>query len=122
MDTEWIHDYCLTKIGTECDFKEEWQATRYMIRGKMFAMRGGDKKGSPIITVKLSPEFGAHLREEYDAIVPGYYMNKTHWNSLYLEADIPVSVLKTMLDQAHMLVLSSLSKKVRQEIEKEDAY
>ncbi|MCO7125838.1 MmcQ/YjbR family DNA-binding protein [Sporolactobacillus shoreicorticis] len=93
-----------------------------MIRGKLFAMRGGDKNGRPIITVKLLPQFGAHLREEYDAIVPGYYMNKAHWNSLYLEADVPEHVLKTMLDQAHMLVLSSLSRKARQELEKEDAY
>lgn len=116
MECDWIDDYCLAKKGAEMDYKEEWQAYRYMIRGKMFAMRGGDKEGKPIITVKLLPEFGARLREEFEAIVPGYYMNKLHWNSLYLESAVSEKVLMAMLDQGYELVLHSLSKKVQQEI------
>ncbi|SFG15153.1 MmcQ/YjbR family DNA-binding protein [Sporolactobacillus nakayamae] len=116
MNTEWIDAYCLEKKGVERDYKEEWQATRYMIRGKIFAMRGGDKNGLPIITVKLLPDFGARLREEYEAIVPGYYMNKTHWNSLYLDKDVSEEVLRIMLDQGYLIVLRSLSKKVQEEI------
>ncbi|WP_028983472.1 MmcQ/YjbR family DNA-binding protein [Sporolactobacillus terrae] len=117
MRTDWIDAYCLGKKGVKQDYKQEWQATRAMIGGKMFAMRGGDKNGQPIITVKLLPEFGARLREEYDAIVPGYYMNKTHWNSLYLDADVSEELLKSMLDQSYSLVLRSLSKKMQQQIE-----
>ncbi|MCL1632067.1 MmcQ/YjbR family DNA-binding protein [Sporolactobacillus sp. CPB3-1] len=116
MKTGWIDAYCLAKKGAEQDYKEEWQATRYMIRGKMFAMRGGDKNNLPIITVKLPPELGARLREEYPAIVPGYYMNKTHWNSLYLDSDVPESVLKGMLDRSYQLVLKAFSRHVQQEI------
>ncbi|WP_100489085.1 MmcQ/YjbR family DNA-binding protein [Sporolactobacillus pectinivorans] len=116
MKYEWIDEYCLSKKGVEQDYKVEWQATRYMIRGKIFAMMGGDKNGRPIITVKLAPSTGAQLREEYPDIIPGYHMNKVHWNSLYLEGDVPESVLKGMLDQAHSIVLNRLSKKVREEI------
>ncbi|TGA96584.1 MmcQ/YjbR family DNA-binding protein [Sporolactobacillus shoreae] len=116
MDDRWIDAYCLSKKGVERDYKEEWEATRYMIRGKIFAMVGGDKNGRPIITVKLAPETGAQLRDEYADIIPGYHMNKVHWNSLYLEGDVPESVLKGMLDQAHSIVLNAMSRKVQKEI------
>lgn len=116
MKYEWLDGYCLSKNGTEKDYKAEWQATRYMIRGKMYAMRGGDKEGKPIITVKLEPMFGSLLRQTYRDIVPGYYMNKEHWNSLYLGGNVPDDVLKGMLDKSYRLILAGFSKKVQQEI------
>lgn len=116
MKYEWLDEYCLSKKGAEKDFKVEWNATRYMIRGKMFAMQGGDKYSKPIITVKLEPLFGELLRKQYKDIIPGYYMNKEHWNSLYLDGDVPDDVLKDMLDKAYNILLASLSKKVQNEI------
>lgn len=116
MNYDWLDEYCLSKRGVQKDFKAEWNATRYMLNGKMFAMHGGDKEGKPIITVKLDPMFGQLLRNQYRDIVPGYYMNKEHWNSLYLEGDVPDEVLRDMLDQAYQIVLKSLSKKLQTEI------
>ncbi len=116
MHYKWLDDYCKSKKGVQKDFKTEWNATRYMLNGKMFAMQGGDKEGKPIITVKLDPMFGQFLRGQYQDIVPGYYMNKEHWNSLYLEGEVPDEVLKEMLDQAYQIVLNSLSKKIQMEI------
>jgi predicted DNA-binding protein (MmcQ/YjbR family) len=116
MKYDWIDAYCLAKNGVEKDYKVEWQATRYMIKGKMFAMQGGDKEGKPIITVKLEPEFGTLLRNQYKDITAGYYMNKEHWNSLYLDGEVPNEVLRDMLDQAYRLVLSGFSKKAQKEI------
>nr|WP_319489946.1 MmcQ/YjbR family DNA-binding protein [uncultured Caproiciproducens sp.] len=116
MKYEWIEEYCLSKRGADKDYKVEWEATRYMIRGKMFAMQGGDKEGKAIITMKLEPMFGAMLRNQYKDIVPGYYMNKEHWNSLYLDGEVPDEILKEMLNQAYQLVLDSFSKKMKAEI------
>lgn len=116
MKYQWIDEYCLSKKGVEKDFKIEWDATRYMIRGKMFALQGGDKEGKPIITVKLAPMIGQLLRSQFKEIVPGYYMNKEHWNSLYLEGDVPDDVLRDMLDQSYSILLDSFSKKVQKEI------
>ncbi|MEW9123610.1 MAG: MmcQ/YjbR family DNA-binding protein [Thermotaleaceae bacterium] len=116
MGYEWIDEYCLSKIGVKKDYKMEWNATRYMIDDKMFAMQGGDKEGKPIITVKLEPMFGELLRSKYKDIVPGYYMNKEHWNSLYLEGNVPDEVLKDMLDESHQIIFGSLSKKKQNEI------
>ncbi len=116
MKYHWMDEYCLSKKGVEKDYKPEWDATRYMIKGKMFVMQGGDKEGKPIITVKLDPLHGELLRKQYKDIVPGYYMNKEHWNSLYLEGDVPDEVVRDMLDKSYSLVLSSLSKKLQKEV------
>jgi len=92
MKYEWLNDYCLSHKGAEKDFKIEWDAVRYLIGGKMFALQGGDKQNKPIITLKCPLPVGYTLRREYPDIVPGYYMNKEHWNSVYLEGDVPDEV------------------------------
>jgi len=108
----WIDEYCLAKSGAIKDFKVEWDVTRYLIGGKMFAMEGGDKYKKAIITLKCDPPFGEMLRQQYEHIVPGYYMNKEHWNSVYLEGDVPDKILQEMIDMSYQLVFSSLTKKI----------
>ena len=116
MKYTWMDEYCLSKKGVEKEYKLEWNATRYMIKGKMFVLQGGDKDGKQIITVKLNPMHGEFLRHQYKDIIPGYYMNKEHWNSLYLEGNVPDEVVRDMLDKSYSLVLASLSKKLQKEV------
>ncbi|CFX31028.1 Uncharacterised protein YjbR [Syntrophomonas zehnderi OL-4] len=116
MKYGWIDEYCLAKHGAEKDFKIEWNAIRYLIGGKMFALQGGDKYEKPIITLKCIPPFGETLRKEYKHIVAGYYMNKEHWNSVYLDGDVPDAVLKQMIDMSYDLVFNSLSKKLQRQL------
>ncbi len=117
MKYEWIEEYCLSKKGAIREYKVEWDAIRYMIKDKMFVLQGEDNKGNQIITVKLKPEFGELLRLKYEDIIPGYHMNKVHWNSLFLDGDVPDDVVKEMLDESYGLVYLSLSKKDQMEIE-----
>lgn len=116
MDYEWLSEYCLSKKGVEKDFKVEWGATRFLIRGKMLIMACGDKVKKPIITIKCEPEFGQFLRDQYTDIVPGYHMNKEHWNSVYIGGEVPDNVVKQMVDMSYTLILESFSKKVQKEI------
>ncbi len=116
MQYKWLDDYLRSKKGAEKDYKEEWEATRYMLKGKMFAMQGNHKDGREIITIKLEPSHGQSLRDEYADIIPGYYMNKEHWNSVYLDGDVPADLLQEMIDESYELLLASLSKKTRQEV------
>lgn len=116
MTYPWIDEYCSAKVGCEHDFKEEWSADRYMLRGKMFVMLGGDKEGKPIISVKGDPMENMSVREAYSDIIPGYYLNKTHWNSVYLEGNVPKELIQKMIDQSYELILNSFSKKVQAEI------
>ena len=113
---EWLDEYCLSQIGAAKDFKPEWSATRYLIGGKMFAMHGGDKYGKPIITLKLEPVHGDLLRQQYEHIIPGYHMNKEHWNSLYLEGNVPDDVVRSMIHESYQIIFKALSKKMQNEI------
>ena len=116
MKFEWLEEYCLGKRGAEKEIKEEWEATLYRIRGKIFVMQGGDKEGKPIITIKCEPSFGRFLRDEYKDIIPGYHMNKEHWNSVYIGGKVPDEVVKQMIDMSYSLIVSSFSQKVQKEI------
>ena len=112
-----IEARCLAQKGTQQDYKEEWHAWRYLVGGKMYAMRGGDKEGLPILTLKLPPEQGYALREQYTGIiVPGYYMNKEHWNSIRLEGAVPEELVRELIGKSYRLVLGGLSKKKQKEI------
>jgi Uncharacterized protein conserved in bacteria len=113
---DWLDAYCLEKAGVQRDYQPEWQATRYMVRGKLFVMLGGDKEGKPIITLKLEPQKGALLRSLYPDIVPGYYMNKEHWNSVYRSGCVPDDLLREMVDDSYRLITAALPKKVRAEL------
>jgi len=112
----WVGDFCLAQPSTTTDFSPEWVATRYHICGKMFAMLCNNKHGKPIVTLKLDPMFGSSLRQQYACVTPGYYMNKIHWNSLYLDGDVPDDIVKRMVQESYQLVLGSLSKKIQKEI------
>ncbi len=115
-----LDEHCLAMRGVTRDYQPDWDATRYFIGGKMFVMVGREKDVRPIISIKLDPNFGQILREQYDDIVPGYYLNKIHWISMYVEGSVPVDVLRDMLDHSCQLVFRSLTKKKQQEIESEN--
>jgi predicted DNA-binding protein (MmcQ/YjbR family) len=116
MKYDFIQGHCLSKKGAEEDYKQEWDAIRFSVRGKMFALVGNDNTGKAIISLKHSPEQGVELREKYKDIAPGYYMNKTLWSSVFLGGNVPEAVLKQMLDVSYELIFNSLSKKVQNEI------
>jgi predicted DNA-binding protein (MmcQ/YjbR family) len=113
---DFIQEYCLSKKGVEEDYKQEWDAVRYSVHGKMFALIGNDSSGKSIISVKHTPDYGEQLREKYPEIVAGYYLNKTHWSSMDLSGSVPEEVLKQMLDCSYNLIFDSLSKKIQAEI------
>lgn len=116
MNHEWLDEYLLSKSGVTKDFKEEWEWDRYLLNGKIIAAICTDKTGKEIITLKCEPLFGEELRVQYEDIIPGYYMNKVHWNSVYLKGEVPDEVIKDMIDQSYELIFSKLSKKVQNEI------
>lgn len=64
----------------------------------------------------LEPSMGEILRQQHKDIIPGYYMNKEHWNSVYLEGVVPDDVLRDMIDRSHQLIFASLPKKMQKEI------
>ncbi len=113
---DFIKAFCLDFKGAKYDNKAKWEAGRYTIGEKMFAMHCSDKTGRPILTVKLQPVNGEFYRKEYQEVIAGYHMNKVHWNSVYLDSSFPVDILKDMISESYKLVLSSFSKKKQKEL------
>lgn len=116
MNYPWLDEYCSKKPGAVKEFKAEWNAIRYLIGGKMFALCGADNTARPVITLKLLPAEGDFFRSQYTDIIPGYYMNKVHWNSVYLDGAVPDELLRGLIDQSYDILLASLPKKVQKEL------
>jgi len=103
--------------GVSSDFKEEWNWTRYLLGDKMFAAVCKNDQGiDSLITLKLEPLEGQFLRQQYEDIIPGYYMNKVHWNSIKADGNVPDDLLKDLLEKSYRLVLAGLTKKKQKEL------
>lgn len=112
---DWLDAYLLGMPGATTDYKAEWEWQRYQVGGKMFAAICLDESDRPYyITLKLDPMEGDMLRQQYADVLPGYYMNKLHWNSIRTEGAVPDDVVRGLLDRSYELVLSKLSKRVRE--------
>lgn len=113
----WLDACLLKQPATKKEFRPAWQAYRYLLRGKMYAYIGvNDQNGRPILTLKLEPAYSDMLRRSYADIVPGYYMNKLHWSTAYLDGEVPREVLADMVKAAHGALLSCLSQRAQREI------
>lgn len=117
MRYTWIDEYLLSKAGVTKDLQKDWNWIRYQIGRKMFvAVCLGENDEPYYITLKLEPAEGDFLRQQYEDIIPGYYMNKTHWNSIKPDGEVPDNLLKDLLDKSYQLVLDGFSKKKQREI------
>ena len=117
MRYTWMDEYLLAKKGVTKDLQADWNWIRYQVGGKLFAALCLDDADKPVcITLKLRPEEGEFWRGQYADVIPGYYMNKTHWNSIAPDGQVPDDILRDMLDQSYALVLAGLSKKAQREI------
>ena len=111
MKYPWIDEYLMAKRGVTKDLQAEWNWIRYHIGGKMFAAVLLDHDDRPYyINLKLNPAEGELMRKQYPDVIPGYYSNKLHWNSVKPDGDIPDDLLKTWLDRSYLLVLQDLPK------------
>ena len=108
MDIEQFRNYCISKPGVseECPFGPDTLVFKVM--GKVFALCSLNDFQS--INLKCNPEKAIELREEYSQIQPGYHMNKTHWNTVYVEG-LSEHLLKELIDHSYELVKSKLTQK-----------
>ena len=117
MKYDWVDEYLMAKKGVRKDFKQEWNWLRYIIGDKMFAaVCYDDDNRAALITLKLDPLEGDFLRRQYEDVIPGYYMNKVHWNSIKADGSLPDEMLRDLLDKSYALVLGGFSKKKQAEL------
>lgn len=122
MRYTWLDEYLMDKKGVTRDLQPEWNWIRYQIGGKMFCAICLDDQDKPYyINLKLEPLEGEFWRSQYDDVLPGYYSNKQHWNSIRADGAVPDDILRDMLDKSYHLVLTGFSKKKQRELLGEDA-
>ncbi len=119
---DWLDAHLRAKPGAEKDYKLEWGWDRYLVGGKMFAavcQPGPEHKGydcRELLTLKCDPARAELLRAEFPDIVPGFYMDKRNWNSIFLDGAVPDDVLLDLCDHSYALVFSKLTRKLQREI------
>jgi predicted DNA-binding protein (MmcQ/YjbR family) len=117
MDVEEIRSYCLTKKGTDEGLPFGDTTLVIKVGGKIFILI--NLEGDPSVNLKCDPAKAIDLREANPAIIPGYHMNKKHWNTVVLDGSLPKSLILEMIDHSYELVLQSLPAKLRLEIEQD---
>jgi len=84
------------------------------VMNKMFLLTNINKDLS--MNVKCDPEKAIELREEYSSVLPGWHMNKKHWNTIDIDGNISDQQLKEWIDHSYDLIVTSLTKKLRNEL------
>ena len=102
MDIESLRLYCISKRdATEClPFGDDTLV--FKVGGKIFALANLD--GDPTVNLKCDPALAIELRERYSSVIPGYHMNKKHWNTIILDGSIPDKEVFAWIDHSYDLV------------------
>lgn len=112
MNVESLRDYCISKPHTTESLPFGPDNLVLKVGGKMFALISLDANPASI-NLKCNPELAEQLREEYSAVLPGYHMNKTHWNTVRMEPSIRWVQVQEWIDHSYELVRNSLPKAVK---------
>lgn len=114
MDLGSIRDYCLKKKGRITEgFPFGEDVLVFKVGGKIFLLA---RLGIHPMTINLKcdPELAIELRERFEAVRPGYHMNKKHWNTIILDGSIPPSELKKMIDRSYEQVVKGMKRSTKE--------
>lgn len=114
MNIEEFRNYCVSKYGSTEEFPFDDKVLVFKVKGKIFALVDVDLFQS--INLKCDPEKAIALREKYDAVQPGYHMNKKHWNTIEMDGTLGDNEIKHWINHSYELVVSKLPKRLREEV------
>jgi predicted DNA-binding protein (MmcQ/YjbR family) len=108
MDIETLREYCLSKKDVTESFPFDDVTLVMKVMGKMFALINLD--GDLSINIKCDPEKAIDLREHFPSVLPGYHMDKKHWNTVLIDGSINDSLIFGWIDDSYNLIVSKLPK------------
>lgn len=114
MNIETFRIFCLSLKGVTEEFPFDDQTLVYKVMGKIFALADVDFFES--INLKCDPEEAIELRERYPAVIPGYHMNKMHWNTIKMNGSIPDKLVCEWIKKSYELVVEKLPMRLRKEL------
>ena len=107
-----LNDYCLNRHGAIKEYPFDDTTAVYKIGNKIFALID-EENFPPRINVKCDPFYARELREMYEYVIPGYHMNKKHWNTIVCDEETDEKLLYGWIDDSYDLVFKSLPKKLQ---------
>ncbi len=111
-----VREYLENKPEAREDYPFGPHVAVFKIKGKMFATLA--EKEKPVrMNLKCDPNEAIQLRDVFDSVIPGYHMNKKHWNTIILDGDIPSAEIRRMIDQSYKLVVKTLKKAEKSALE-----
>jgi predicted DNA-binding protein (MmcQ/YjbR family) len=109
MNSEDLRDHCLSFLGTEEEFPFGPDTSAFKVAGKIFAL--SRLREAPLrVSLKCDPGLAEELRKAHAAVIPGYHLNKRHWNTVTLDGSLTDQVVRDMVEDSYDLVVSSLPK------------
>lgn len=106
-----LRAHCLAMPGVSESFPFDANTLVFKVENKLFALT--DVEDFDSINLKCDPDRAIELRERYDAIQPGYHMNKKHWNTVSLNSNLSDELIRELIEHSYDLVFQKLPKKVR---------
>ena len=116
MHIEGLRDYCIKKPGVTEELPFDDVTLVFKVMGKVFLITSLETFTS--FNVKCDPEKAIELREQYDGVLPGYHMNKKHWNTILMDGSIPDKQALQWIDDSYQLVASKLTKAQKEALQK----
>jgi predicted DNA-binding protein (MmcQ/YjbR family) len=107
IDAAKLRERCLAFPGSAETFPFGSKTSVFKVGGKMFAL--SQLAEHPLrVSLKCEPQLAEQLRATYPAVIPGYHLNKHHWNTVIIDGSIPESTVRDMLEDSYDLVVSKL--------------
>ncbi|GAA2433296.1 MmcQ/YjbR family DNA-binding protein [Streptomyces lavendulocolor] len=111
MTPERLRAFCLGLNDAVEDFPFGPETSVFKVAGKMFALSALDAR--PLtVNLKCDPEIALRLRAQHPAIVPGWHMNKRHWNTVTV-SELPDRLVRELVEDSYDLVVAGLPKATR---------
>lgn len=103
MDHKTVEEYILSMPNAKLDYPFGEGVAVYKVADKMFALISEDKQ--PVnLSLKCDPQLSEVLREKYETVMPGYHLNKKHWNTLVLTGQLPWDEVQALIRHSYDLV------------------
>lgn len=116
MDYKKAKQYLLNKPESVEDYPFGPQAAVFKVKDKMFATLS-TQSGEVRMNLKCEPDEALALRDIFESVIPGYHMNKRHWNTIILGREIPIAEIERMIDRSYALVVKGMKRSERLSLE-----
>lgn len=104
MTRDELREHCLSFEGAEETFPFGPDTSVFKAGGKMFALTRLAVEQPLRVSVKCEPELAEVLRAEHEAVIPGYHLNKRHWNTVIIDGSLPERMVREMIEDSYDLV------------------